>query len=257
MLESAKADGTSLVLTYAEDLDTGSTPAASAYAVTVDGTAAAPSSVSVSGRTVTLTLAAAVTGGEAVTLEYTPGSNPVQDESGLDAPGFSNRTVVVNNDATGTPTIGGVAQVGGMLTANVSAIGDTDGLPSAFDYRWVRVAPGGRQTDIGTNSSRYSPTFADVGRTIRVDVRFIDGAGNAEGPLASVAVGPVAAPTTIGTCPADSDWSAKLTMGYAFSETSLSRTQDFGFDSGETFGALVPATITYATGYTVTQSLVP
>ena len=253
VLESAKADGTSLVLTYAEDLDTGSTSAASAYAVTVDGTAAAPSSVSVSGRTVTLTLAAAVTGGEAVTLQYTPGSNPVQDESGLDAPGFSNRTVVVNNDATGTPTIGGVAQVGGMLTANVSAIGDTDGLPAAFDYRWVRVAPGGRQTDIGTNSSRYSPTFADVGRTIRVDVRFIDGAGNAEGPLASVAVGPVAAPTTIGTCPADSDWSAKLTMGYAFSETSLSRTQDFGFRSGETFGALVPATITYATGYTVTQ----
>ena len=254
VLESAKADGTSLVLTYAEDLDTGSTPAASAYAVTVDGTAAAPSSVSVSGRTVTLTLAAAVTGGEAVTLEYTPGSNPVQDESGLDAPGFANRTVVVNNDATGTPTIGGVAQVGGMLTANVSAIGDTDGLPAAFDYRWVRVAPGGRQTDIGTNSSRYSPTFADVGRTIRVDVRFIDGAGNAEGPLASVAVGPVAAPTTIGTCPADSDWSAKLTMGYAFSETSLSRTQDFGFRSGETFGALVPATFTYgSTEVTVTR----
>ena len=227
VLESAKADGTSLVLTYAEDLDTGSTPAASAYAVTVDGTAAAPSSVSVSGRTVTLTLAAAVTGGEAVTLEYTPGSNPVQDESGLDAPGFSNRTVVVNNDATGTPTIGGVAQVGGMLTANVSAIRDTDGLPSGFDYRWVRVATDSTETDIGTNSSRYSPTFADVGSTIRVDVRFTDGAGNAEGPLASVAVGPVAAPTTTGTCPADSDWRATLTMGYAFHRLLCKRASRF------------------------------
>ena len=253
VLESAKADGTSLVLTYAEDLDTGSTPAASAYAVTVDGTAAAPSSVSVSGRTVTLTLAAAVTGGEAVTLEYTPGSNPVQDESGLDAPGFANRTVVVNNDATGTPTIGGVAQVGGMLTANVSAIRDTDGLPSGFDYRWVRVATDSTETDIGTNSSRYSPGYSDVGSTIRVDVRFTDGAGNAEGPLASVAVGPVAAPTTTGTCPADSDWRATLTMGYAFTDTSQVARSNFGFDPSTDFGALVPATITYATGYTVTQ----
>ena len=254
VLESAKADGTSLVLTYAEDLDTGSTPAASAYAVTVDGTAAAPSSVSVSGRTVTLTLAAAVTGGEAVTLEYSPGSNPVQDESGLDAPGFPNRTVVVNNDATGTPTIGGVAQVGGMLTANVSAIRDTDGLPSGFDYRWVRVATDSTETDIGTNSSRYSPGYSDVGSTIRVEVRFIDGAGNAEGPLASVAVGPVAAPTTIGTCPADSDWRATMTMGYISTDSSQARFHQFGFDPSTDFGDLLPATFTYgSTEVTVTR----
>ena len=108
VLESAKADGTSLVLTYAEALDTGSEPAPGAYSVTVDGGAGpAVSNVSVSGDTVTLTLATAVTAGPAVTLTYSPGSNPVQDESGLDAPGFSNRTVAVNNDATGEPTISG------------------------------------------------------------------------------------------------------------------------------------------------------
>ena len=117
----------------------------------------------------------------------------MQDESGLDAPGFADRTVVVNNNAEGEPTISGMAQVGQMLTANVSAIRDTDGLPSGFDYRWVRVATDSTETDIGTNSSRYSPTYADVGSTIRVEVSFTDGAGNAEGPLASVAVGPVAA----------------------------------------------------------------
>ena len=61
-LVSAIVDGTSLVLTYDQDLDTSSTPAASQYTVKVDGGAGAPpSSVSVAGRTVTLTLASAVT----------------------------------------------------------------------------------------------------------------------------------------------------------------------------------------------------
>ena len=189
-------------------------PAPGAYSVTVAGGAdPAVSDVSVSGRTVTLTLAAAVTAGQAVTLTYTPGSNPVQDQSGLDAPGFGDETVVVNNDATGTPTISGAPQVGGMLTADVSAIGDADGLPSGFDYRWVRVASGGTQTDIGTNMSRYSPTYADVGSTIGVEVSFTDGKGYPEGPLASAATAAVTAPATA-ACPADSDWEARLTMGY-------------------------------------------
>ena len=250
VLESAKADGTSLVLTYAEDLDTGSEPAPGAYSVTVDGGAGpAVTNVSVSGTTVTLTLAAAVTAGPAVTLTYSPGSNPVQDESGLDAPGFSNRTVAVNNDATGEPTIEGTPQVGGMLTADVSAIGDTDGLPARFDYRWVRVAPGGAETDIGTNMSRYSPTYADVGSTIRVYVSFTDGAGYPEGPLASVATAAVAEPTS-GTCPADSDWDATLTLGHE----SPGSFDLFGFDPSTDFGALDPATITHgSTDYIVTS----
>ena len=251
VLESAKADGTSLVLTYAEALDTGSEPAPGAYSVTVDGGAGpAVTNVSVSGDTVTLTLATAVTAGPAVTLTYSPGSNPVQDESGLDAPGFSNRTVAVNNDATGEPTISGVPQVGEMLTANVSAIGDTDGLPARFDYRWVRVAPGGAETDIGTNMSRYSPTYADVGSTIRVEVSFIDGAGYPEGPLASTATAAVPPTTTSGTCPADSDWEAELTLGHE----SPGSFDLFGFDPSTDFGALDPATITHgSTDYIVTS----
>ena len=255
VLESARADGTSLVLTYAEPLDTGSTPAPGAYAVTVDGGAGpAVSDVSVSGRTVTLTLAAAVTAANSVTLTYTPGSNPVQDGSGLDAPGFGDETVVVNNDATGAPTISGVAQVGGMLTADVSAIRDLDGLPSGFDYRWVRIASGGGKTDIGTNMSRYSPTYADVGSTIGVEVSFTDGKGYPEGPLASVATAAVTAPTTTGTCPADSDWRATLTMGYLSETLTDVLIQRFGYDVDTTdFGALDLVTIPYAPDYTVTK----
>ena len=105
-LVSAIVDGTSLVLTYDQDLDMSSTPAASQYTVKVDGgTGAAPTSVSVAGTTVTLTLASAVTAANTVTLSYTaPASNPVQDGSGLAALSFTDEAVTtettLSNDAS-------------------------------------------------------------------------------------------------------------------------------------------------------------
>ena len=94
-------DGTSLVLTHSENLDTGSVPAASAYTVRVDGAAGTnPSTVSVGTRTVTLTLATAVTGEQVVTVSYdVPASNRLQDVSGRNAPAFNNFAVTNNTDA--------------------------------------------------------------------------------------------------------------------------------------------------------------
>ena len=99
--ESATVDGTSLVLTHSEDLDTGSVPAASAYTVKVDGDAGTnPSTVSVGTRTVTLTLATAVIDGQVVTVSYDmPASNRLQDVSGRNAPAFNNFAVTNNTEA--------------------------------------------------------------------------------------------------------------------------------------------------------------
>ena len=99
--ESATVEGTTLVLTHSEDLDTGSVPAASAYTVKVDGAAGTnPSAVSVGTRTVTLTLATAVTGEQVVTVSYTaPASNQLQDVSGRNAPAFADFAVTNNTDA--------------------------------------------------------------------------------------------------------------------------------------------------------------
>ena len=103
-LVDATVDGNMLTLTYAEDLDTGSEPGTGAYTVTVEGSAATVSNVAASGDTVTLTLGTAVTAGQAVTVSYTaPGTDPVQDESGLDAPSFSNEAVT-NATANAAPT---------------------------------------------------------------------------------------------------------------------------------------------------------
>ena len=106
-LSSATVDGTSLVLTYDEPLDEGSVPAASAYSVSVGGgTAAAPSSVGVSGSTVILTLSAAVTSGQTATVTYmVPSTNPVQDAAGNDAAALTNQSVT-NTTTLAAPVLG-------------------------------------------------------------------------------------------------------------------------------------------------------
>ena len=90
-------NGATLTLTYDKTLDTGSVPAGSAFTVKVGGSGvnlAGTTPVGISGTTVTLTLAAAVTHGEAVTVSYArPGSNPLQDEEGNVAADLTDRTV--------------------------------------------------------------------------------------------------------------------------------------------------------------------
>ena len=182
---------------------------ASAFTVTVGGDDRAVNGVSVSGTTVNLTLATAVAAGETVKVGYAKpdGPNFIRDTLGREGDSFSDHAVtnntpealpqqqeVVNTPATGVPTISGTAQVGEMLTADLSGITDADGKPSdaqGFGYQWVRV-DGMTATEIaGATAPRYSLADADVGKTIKVTVSFTDMAGFSEGPLTSDATDPV------------------------------------------------------------------
>ena len=94
-----------------------------------------------------------------------------------------------NGPATGQPTIGGTAQVGETLTANVSGIADADGLDNAsFAYQWMAA-----DVEIaGATGRSYTLAEADEGKTIRVKVSFTDDSGNSES-LTSAATDEVAA----------------------------------------------------------------
>ena len=80
--------------------------------------------------------------------------------------------------------------MGETLTADTSGIADADGLGNAvFEYQWIA-----EDTEVaGATSSTYTPVDADVGKTIKVRVSFIDGNNNQEAltsePTASVAPG--------------------------------------------------------------------
>ena len=97
-----------------------------------------------------------------------------------------------NSPATGTPTIGGTAQVGETLTADTSGIADADGLSSVqYEYQWLAD-----DTEIaGATSLTYTLVDADEGKAIKVEASFTDDEGNNE-TLTSGATDAVAAAPT-------------------------------------------------------------
>ena len=93
-----------------------------------------------------------------------------------------------NTEATGLPTIDGIARVGATLTADTSGINDDDELTSVvFAYQWLaddaEVA--------GATGAAYTLVAADEGKAIKVVVSFMDDEGNPE-TLTSEPTGAVA-----------------------------------------------------------------
>ena len=105
-----------------------------------------------------------------------------------------------NTQATGLPTIDGIARVGETLTADTSGIDDDDGLDNAtFSYQWVRSDGSGDANIQDATESSYTLTADDEGKTIKVTVSFTDTEGNPES-LTSDPTGEVEArPNTLAT----------------------------------------------------------
>lgn len=98
-LTSAVVSGSTLTLTYSENLNT-TAPAASAFTVnnTTASTSQNPSNVSVSLNTVILTLGTSIPAGNTVNISYVPpGSNPIRDTAGNAAAALT--TQAVTNEA--------------------------------------------------------------------------------------------------------------------------------------------------------------
>ena len=186
-LATATVDGTTLTLTYDEDLDENSEPSSDAFSVTAGGTGRAVDGVSVSGSSVILTLASAVTAADTVTVSYTALADTaaprIRDLAGNAAASFSDELVTnntpppANTPATGAPSISGTVRVGETLTAETSAIADADGLDNVgYSYQWLANG-----ADIGgATSSSYTLVEADAGLTIKVKVSFRDDKNNPE-----------------------------------------------------------------------------
>ena len=95
----------------------------------------------------------------------------------------------LNNVATGQPTISGTPLTQQTLTASAEDIDDDDGggIPTTFDYQWMRYSADGTtfEINIGTSSNEYTLVLEDEGKRIRVTTSFVDGKNNDEGPFLS------------------------------------------------------------------------
>ena len=169
----ASADGMTLTLTWDEPLNTGSTPAGSAFTLTVDsGTAPTVDSVSLADATATLTLSAAVDATKTYTLTYAvPMTNPIEDAAGNDAEGFENRSVstielewdfTITTSDTSNDGDNPVIVEGGetaTVTATITNPGYTPPIDVTIDLRWDgthvggTAAPGKFLTGAGTDST--------------------------------------------------------------------------------------------------------
>ena len=147
-LRSATLDGATLTLTYNETLDEGGSIPGGAFTVTVAGSAREVTGVSVSGSSVTLTLASEAAAGDAVTVDYTrpEGRYFIRDTRGRVAPSFSGR--VVSNDtaadeqstsrsqAPGSPrNLAVVRHESGKLRASWDAP-DSGTTPTGYTVQW-------------------------------------------------------------------------------------------------------------------------
>ena len=174
--ESAEvpAAGDSLVITFDEDLDddTGRKPATTRFTVTVDGNDVTPSSFTVSGKTVTLSLGSTINRGQTVTVSYADPSSDdntraIQDASGNDAPSFTDESVTNNStqgsDSTAPELSSATVDNAG---AGISLVFDEDlDLPSgeflpAAVANAFSITAGGRPLTVGAvsrtgNSKRH------------------------------------------------------------------------------------------------------
>ena len=93
----------------------------------------------------------------------------------------------LNHVATGQLTISGTPETQQTLTTVTTIEDDDGGVPATLDYQWLRYSADGTtlETNIGTNSSKYTIVLADEGKKIRVQTSFVDGEGNDEGPFTS------------------------------------------------------------------------
>ena len=166
-LTAATVAGTSLVLTFGEALDEGSAPAASAFAVTVAGSARVVDAVDISASAVTLTLSSAVTAEDTVTVGYTV---PAETETGLQD-GSGNRVTSfadadVTNETAALPIVSTAApavttaspiEVAENATA-VATLTATDADTAAEDLTWS--IPEG--ADGGADAAKFALTSAGV-----------------------------------------------------------------------------------------------
>ena len=141
-------------------------------------TIAAGATVSTGAVTITAVNNAVDAPNKTVTVSAT-----AENTQGITAP--QDVTLTIRDDEnvapTGAPVIDDTTPVvGETLTADASGIGDSDGLTgAAFTWRWLRVASGGAETEVGTGAT-YTVAAGDVGSTLKAEASFTDDGGAKE-----------------------------------------------------------------------------
>ena len=123
----AVVNGTTLTLTFSENMKTTPLPAATQFTVSVDsGTAPTVSALSITDATATLTLDSAMKATQTVTLTYTkPGTNPLADLAGNELAPLSVQLPALSAQLLSPPTV--AFKLGDVALSGTVVSADSDG----------------------------------------------------------------------------------------------------------------------------------
>ena len=224
----ATVDGVRLELIYRRDatsqsadwLDTSSTPAPGDFTVTVDGTAITVSTVEVANRqTVRLTLSEAVRNDDVVTIDYTPGANPIKDLWGNEVIALDGRAVRNDTAASTDATLESLTVHDGTsdLTLAPPFASGTFAYTAEVDNAVTTVTLTAMTTDDGASVSAVT-----LDGTAIADTDFTDGitvpsllVGDNVIAVAVTAENGAIRPYTVTVTRADDDTAAPITVSIA------------------------------------------
>ena len=141
-LRSAAVDGSSLTLTFDEELDNSVTPSSGLFAVNVNGASRSIMGVAVGQSNVILLLNPAVVAGDAVTVDYTAPADEsaarLQDQAGNAAASFSGQAAT-NETAAEAPLVPNDLQVDRHESSKLRAAWDAPDsgpAPTGYTVQW-------------------------------------------------------------------------------------------------------------------------
>ena len=164
------------------------------------GSGTNPTDVSISGRVVTLTLGAAVTPDQTVTVTYTePSINQIKDLSGLRADGFTDEGVEPASDVVNFRAAPGNRRV------TLSWDNPNDNTIVRYQYRYMSTSDSGWNPDwrdisgsgAGTTSYTAAGLTNGIEYTFQVRPVYTPDAPGKEGEVKSVPRGPLTAPRNL------------------------------------------------------------
>ena len=237
---SASVNGAALTVTFDEALDQTKIPSHAAFRVRVDGprrtfVIGPGNDLVVDGRTVTGTLASAVTHDQRVTVEHRPLSvaeyDHVRDLLGNQAPAFSAKTATNNTP----PAFSSASVNGSVLTVTFDGGLDEDAVPAASAFE-VKATRSGTEREVAladtapvaVSGSTVELTLAEA--VLRVDAVTVAYAAPGAGPKLQDADRAMLPVTGFGAQTADNDTPADTRGPRIASATANGDTMTITFD---------------------------
>lgn len=186
-LTNATANGNTLTLDYNESLDVASTPAVGDFVVRINGTPATITNVNTNTSSVNVVYNPSPNFGETIEVDYSSGTNPIQDNAGNQVVNLTAQSVLNNTPDNSAPTapsnVAAIAVFGGDINISFDDVDEQgSGVASYSVKRSTTSGSGYTQIGTVTDNESSSYTFTDnatVNGTIYYYVvSAIDGSSN-------------------------------------------------------------------------------